>query len=408
VDLAIAAKILCDLSLWFCAATAILTRFGQTDGVFPAVGIMTLCCLLCYALKDKKLPLRLLPLLGLAFCAFWIKTAVDALLLIPPCLYCVWLCAAGRFAPDYSQAISTLKISAIALTLLLVLTSLIGMGSEPARYPLPFFLVFLFSGVAMLRLLRHDERKRKEWRLWLIALASLLACCAAALFFSSEFFLHAAGAALGALYRYIVAPILTGLAYLVSAIVWVVMQVFSFLKMKKPVGETPPKASEGVMELPDILEESGASGAEWLKQLLIAFAIIGFLALAFRIFRRLIGGDGASTQEKSVQETRTPLAEIVKTQNILHAVLAPRTPRETVRWYYRKFLLKAKAGGLTIAPSDTCERIAYNASALFDPELIAALREIYIVARYSPQAITGNDARRAKELYTKMKRHHET
>ena len=84
-------------------------------------------------------------------------------------------------------------------------------------------------------------------------------------------------------------------------------------------------------------------------------------------------------------------------------LLAPRTPREAVRWYYRKFLLKARAGGIQVEPFDTSESVARSSEALFDPVLLSDLRSIYIAARYSPESVTDDDVKKIRELYGRLK-----
>ena len=132
------------------------------------------------------------------------RIPAELLLYIPPCLYCVWLCWKALFSPDYSGCCSYFRTALVVLVVLLLVAIVGGGASRIEKFSLPYVFIFLFCGIAMVRLLRHDEQTRKEWRLWTINLVSLVLCCAAALFLSSSLFLRAAGAALGALYRFII------------------------------------------------------------------------------------------------------------------------------------------------------------------------------------------------------------
>ena len=79
------------------------------------------------------------------------------------------------------------------------------------------------------------------------------------------------------------------------------------------------------------------------------------------------------------------------------------TPRETVRYYYYKFLLLCRSRGLLFRPSDTSQRIAQQARESFSPEALEALREEYIRARYSLAPVDRAAARRAQQLYRRLR-----
>jgi hypothetical protein len=137
-------------------------------------------------------------------------------------------------------------------------------------------------------------------------------------------------------------------------------------------------------------------------QIFTALGIVLFLVLAFILFRRLARGAGRTRPSSGMRETRFTVPD-TGMRRAAQKLLLPRTPRETVRWYYRKFLLKVLASGIDLAPSDTTESITRAAAALFDRELVLGLQAIYLVARYSPEAVTREDARRARTLYGKLK-----
>ena len=405
MDMGFTAKIMCDLSLWLTVSGFIYSYFRPEPMPYWPAGLMVLCCLLCSLLKDKKPPLRLLPLLALAACGFWMRGLADAVLLVPPCLYCAWVCVRGLFSPDYSGCCGYFKPAAVILPVLLLLAALIGGGPRVEKFALPYFLTFLFCGIAMLRLLRHDGGTRKEWRLWLIDFGSLGLCCAAALFLSSPLFLGAAGGVLGSLYRFVVQPLLMGVVYLMLAVVWLFEQAVGLFRSDRPAVENTPQ--DLVEDLaPELSGEAAGSGGEVLRQILVAVAVVAAVVVlavfAFRLFRKMAGAAGRSSAETSV-ETRREHLRPDRARPALRSVLAPRTPRDTVRWYYRKFLLKARAAGMALRPSDTSESIARAAEALFDPALVSELRRLYLVARYSPDAVTAGDAKRARDIYGSLK-----
>ncbi len=399
MNIAFAARIICDISLWYCGAGLILPHFGATiNAIIPAT--MLLCCIISSALSRRKTAYRLIPLPILAVAFFFIHTAGDVLLNLPPLLYCAGLCYRSRFNPDYESSCGYYKTAAISLLSATFLFLAFG-GSSLVSGVLKYLLVFLFSGVLMLRLLRHNEQNRREWRLQVIDLTLLLLCCTAALFLSSGAFLGIAGRIALFLYKSIIVPLLLGLAYAISFIFWLLSRLIS---TKSPEGNVLKFNSDN-MKLseifgPDIANEYAKSKLP--GQILLALGIIIFAVLAFLVFRRLSRGIGKTTGNFAEHGSR--MQSIVDSSPLM--ALAPRTPREAVRYYYRKFLLILKSSGQSISPSDTSESISRAAGAYYDPALVSELRDIYIKARYSPESVTKSDSRRVKELYGRIKSEH--
>ena len=400
MNIAFAARIICDISLWYCGAGLILSLFGAaSNALVPAV--MVLCCVLCDALSRRKPSYRFIPLPILAVTLLFIRSVPDALLNLPPLLYCIRLCCRSDFYPDYESSRGYYKAAAISLLAATFVFFAIS-GSHSADGVIKYLLIFLFSGVLMLRLLRHNEQNRREWRLQVIDLTLLLLCCAAALFLSSGVFLGAAGKALLFLYKIFIMPLLLGLAYALS---FLFLLLSKLIVIKCPRGSVPKINSENLnlAEIlgPDFADE--ASKSNLLGQLLAALGIILFIFLAFLIFRRLSKGIGKRTgnpaeyksSKKAVAEISSPLI-----------ALAPRTPREAVRHYYRRFLQNLLSRGHTLRPGDTSESILRAAREFYDPSLVFELREIYVKARYSPDPITKADSRRAKEISRNLKSEH--
>jgi hypothetical protein len=181
---------------------------------------------------------------------------------------------------------------------------------------------------------------------------------------------------------------------------WLIIMLFSFIKFGSVTQET--KAQES--SIPDFMKSSlnnDTVKSDFLVHLFTALGIIAFLLLAFLIFRRLAAGRSRPSGDIYIKSSIE--ASEASRPAFLRA-LAPRTPREKVRHYYKKFLLNAKSRGLIIRPSDTSESIESFAMSQYDQKLLSELREVYIVARYSSEAITKENVKLAKEIYGKLKK----
>jgi len=240
MDIAFTAKIICDLSLWYCTAGFLLSFFGAKVNIIPFF-IMVLCCSVSRALSGKKPAYRLYPLPVLIVSIYFVHSFADILLLIPPLLYCGWLCWSERFSPEYEISIGYYKTSALALLALSVFVLILA-GTAPLADTFKYLILFLFSGVFMLRLLRHSEQNRRDLRLQIIDFIILVLCCAAALFLSSQLFLGTSLKVLSVIYMKLIEPLLLALSYLFVMIFWLFIKLLSLLKIGNQANERHPGA----------------------------------------------------------------------------------------------------------------------------------------------------------------------
>lgn len=86
-------------------------------------------------------------------------------------------------------------------------------------------------------------------------------------------------------------------------------------------------------------------------------------------------------------------------------VLRPRNPRQAIRWYYRRYLLKGASKGANLEDSDTSLSVLVKFGSFFNESEERAFRELYLKARYwQGIEISKADAEDAARLWRKMKR----
>jgi hypothetical protein len=403
MDVAFVTKIICDLCLWFSASGLLLSLFGSVGSGYGSAAVMVAGSALSAFLRHKKPSLSFLPLLALVFCAYWIRSFLDCLLIIPPCLYCIWVCLFRAYPPDHYQCRKYITAVAPIALLVIILIAIFGDSDILRSIVMPYYIIFLFSGVLTLRILRNEDTKRKDWRFWLLIVMSLTVCCAAALFFSSEWFFQFAGAVLGFVYNNVVAPIIAGLVYVFAGIMWLLSGLFNIDKLKEQLSDKEvPKLTDSLnVDLGAVSEKAGNS--ELGRKVAIALAIIAFVILAIIIFRRLAGQEsGSEKMEPGVRDVRKQIDGRKDREASLPKFFA-RDTRQAVRRFYRKFLSKAQSAGLDIRPFDTSDSIMKSAEALYDAELLSRLREMYIVARYSTREITKSEVKLVKTICSDLK-----
>ncbi|MBE6116749.1 MAG: hypothetical protein E7187_08025 [Erysipelotrichaceae bacterium] len=199
--------------------------------------------------------------------------------------------------------------------------------------------------------------------------------------------------------------LLLPLGYLLRGIVYVVMMVGIFLANKGYVKElldwhAADEMVEQVIntEIPptEFVEEgSDEVFAMWQKVVIVAIAVI-ILAMILYFLARLVRSIARSNEEKIVYENGTGVEVIRKNKRKKQKTVMNN--RQKVRNTYREFLHYARRHGITLRKQTTTADII-SENFFRNNENAAALREIYIKARYSDGSdISEDEVSRAKAL----------
>jgi hypothetical protein len=402
MGIAFTAKIICDLSLWFGAAGLLLALFGSVSASVWPLAVMAACSSLCRALGNKKLWMRLLPLLPLAVCVFLINGILDAMLIIPPMAYVIILNAGKRYDMEYEQGKSYFKKASVVFLLFTAVAFGAGSYEIIEKHTAVYMVVFLLCGVLMLRQLRSDEYMQRQWRLRLIDMALLFGCLAGALFFSSGLSFHSAGSVLDVLYNNAVAPVVKWVGRLFAGIVQLISQPFKTAEIINKAAQAEENTE--IIDQRFGLENTERVNGDSLENILTALAVLLFFIAAFILFRKMLANRRKSERrEPGFYERRDKLPAAGQKEVNKRKWLPPRSPRDRVRWYYRKLLLYAKQKGLALPKSADSERVSRKLSGVFDRALLDEFRSIYISARYSSADVPAGDALRSKKLYEKIR-----
>lgn len=394
-----ALRVLCDVSLWFCTPGFVASCFGMSAPLIAPALIMALACLASSALRGRG-SARLYPLALLSACFFWADGIPQLVSILPPCVYCIFMCAGRRFDQDYDDFRMRFRYCPLLLLPGLLAALFAGVPAVE-RFMFPFFLIHIFSGILLLRTLRHGESMRHNKSLLLTNAALALVFGAGTWLLSSSMVLSPLGAALSAIYDTIIAPVLSLLVYAVAGAGWLAWRGISLLTLNDPTDTEPVELDTG-MGLDLTAGEAQTLAASWIPAALggILAGLLALLVVYF--FKRLYGARLSNRRTVTFSSEHLQAGKRAEKPERMPLV-APREPRQAVRWYYRKFLISASARGIPIRPCDTSQSVADSCESLFCREKLDDLRGLYIRARYSPAPVTRDDARAAAAAFRELR-----
>ena len=266
----------------------------------------------------------------------------------------------------------------------------------------PFVLLYLMSGIFMLRLMRQDAAIFNETRFRVLNLLSVAGIVLLAVLISSDWFLGLAGMILGKIYDVLVIPIF----YAIYACGYALYYLFIEIIFAGGYGDTTKKLNFGDMSMPDemkdaLLGEEQVNGEPFLMLLKGVFLIVGILLVLLLVYRNSKSRNSRS--KDSAREARTSVTMIRPEEKIYADHIAPREPRAAVRYHYRNFLRLCLSLGQEFPRHYTSQHIENMTIGNFDKETLKSMRKTYIRARYSEHDITKDDVSSIKAQVKKLK-----
>ncbi len=392
-------KLLSELSLLFVVADCFLSVAAVgVESLIPAVFFAAVGAV-AYWMDEKHsnktkflLPLLLIPmfLFGESF-GTYLAIGLGA-------LYVGLMIWQKRYYMDHDSQSDFFRIGMFAVGALSVPFVLL----MKMDFIAPFVLLYLMSGIFMLRLMRQDAAIFNETRFRVLNLLSVAGIVLLAVVISSDWFLGLAGMILGKIYDVLVIPIF----YVIYACGYALYYLFIEIIFAGGYGDTTKKLNFGDMSMPDemkdaLLGEEQVNGEPFLMLLKGVFLIVGILLVLLLVYRNSKSRNSRS--KDSAREARTSVTMIRPEEKIYADHIAPREPRAAVRYHYRNFLRLCLSLGQEFPRHYTSQHIENMTIGNFDKETLKSMRKTYIRARYSEHDITKDDVSSIKAQVKKLK-----
>lgn len=392
-------KLLSELSLLFVVADCFLSVAALgVESLLPAV-ILALIGALAYKLDEKHSSKTkfLLPLLAVPVLLFG-ETFGTYLAIGLGALYVGMMIWQQRYYMDHDSQAEFFRTGIFIVGCLSVPFVLL----MKLNYIGPFILLYLMSGIFMLRLLRQDATIFNETKFRVINLLTVSAIVLLTVFISSDWFLSMAGMVLGKIYDVLVVPIFYTIYTFGYGLYYLIVEIL----LPNGYGDTTKELNFGDMGMSDemkeaLLGEETVNGEPFMMFLKGVFLIVGILLVVLLVYRNSKGRQ--SRDKGAVREARTSVTLIRPEEKIYADHIAPREPRAAVRYYYRNFLRLCQSMGQEFPRHFTSQHIENVTANNFDKETLKTMRQTYIRARYSEHDISKDDVSLIKAQVKKLK-----
>lgn len=392
-------KLLAESALYFVGANCVLYSAGGINGI-PIMLICVAVGTLGHLIDEKHSQFRFLLLPFLLLVLRYGTDFASYLVVILPALYVGLTVVLRRYYMEYNEAVSFVKIG-MGLSAFLTFAFAFIMGMQQI---ITYILIFLFSGIFTLRMLRQNIRVAKDPKYRLMNAMTVGGIVLLTLILGSETFLDMVGTMISTFHKSVIMPVLNLLIGLfihgLSAIIQILKNLFpSFTpelqKLEMMIGE-------GGMAEEELETYEPGNFVETLILIAKVLAVIlGILAVVLFVLKAKKGRNTQSTN--SVVETRTTVTNMRTEEKIYSDIIAPREARAAVRYHYRNFLRLCASIGITFPRHYTSLYIQNMVADTFDKDTLNSMRQTYIRARYSDEQITQEDVTNIKGEVKKLK-----
>lgn len=403
MSLAYALPFFCDALLYYGALGCLGLLGACRPEVAWAPAILLAGCWLSGRLTGRGRPwLRWLPMAATVPAMAATGNWAGALATLPMAVYLPLYVYNSRRVPDYDYAADRFRHSLIVAGAALFFAALLR--AETWKKGLPYLFLYFTLNMALLRLLRHDDRVARSRRFRVLNLAGVALVCAAGFGLSQPGIV----AALRAAWQwFLINVVLNVLALAAYAFQWVLYGLAWLMALLVPnLGASP-----GAMPLPPFANDPNAlvprDAAQvqalplWAQWALKGAGIALLAALAFVILRAMSRWAARAQADTGTDERESLDANAPREPR---GVRRRRSPEDGVRHWYRKALALIRARGGKVAPNMNTLQIQQANAETVDYGAMDALREAYLPVRYGGRAATRADVERAKAAYERLKR----
>ncbi len=294
---------------------------------------------------------------------------------------------------NYGEYVYKLKISYLIYVPLFFISMWLGEDlTGSIDYALPFIVIYLISSIMLTRLIRHLESNMEISKIRRTNTKYVLTIFAGFLII---------------VFKELRQSIIDVLDRLITAIYYPLYKLLENFKipdkMMAPLNNffNPNKKivvpGDDVERVEIVIEEVTRNNNGLAKKIIVIILFISILYIAYNLFIKI-----GSKKDKGLEyiEEREYIKERKK-RKIFSREKFPREIKGQIRYYYRRFLDKAKKNDIEILKSDTSLDVNEKARETFEKGM-ERIREIYIETRYGNKEVDENTVKEIENLYRNL------
>ncbi len=399
-------KNMCFLAFYYAYANMIFITPTSSAMIFVYFSILISLAVAYVLNANNKYPkLKYLPILGIFISLLFVKSVTGIIGTIIPYIYVLYVLVKEEYTVNYyrfKDLFINLFYGILPLFLFVFLYKNINMFN---RLSLQYVIIFLTSGLYLMRTSRHSKDIINNKKFMLMNSLVIIITSIASIVLSTEAILNVVIIAVKFVYSKIVVPIGTGIIYILFLPMAYFMNKAAKYKEAPPIPfEIPEDVKEEARRI--IEKDTNANTLNIIANIIIiiCLAVVVFVIiriLAVRKKKKLISyTDGIKEQRSFLddEDTRNRKENQIFNKSI-----------NQIRYWYKRFLVLCSKRRMSILENDSSNSIYIKSTYIFknSESDLNNMKEIYRKARYDKEDIDNQDVKMIKNIYKKLEKEKE-
>lgn len=314
----------------------------------------------------------------------------------------------------YGEYVDYFKKSLPIIFIILFISLLLRYSPEKflyiEKFVFPYILIYFIISIFLLRTLRYLEYNPLDKKIIVINLRYSIIVILSSIILSIPSIRNIIFTALSTAFYFLlnIFIVILGIAFIIVGyfLQKLIFYLILFLTSKKIIKINPQKFEPIGPKIENILKllmGKGKTSLTFLDTLIIIGFSVLIISIAVSIIFWLLKKESTNFKKEEIYKEEKEF--IFPDKNFIQKFLS-RFKRERdyniIREYYKKYLMESKKRGIEILPSNTTLDIYEKTKNIFDSEILARIREIYIFVRYNIKEPSSQLVKEFLSFYKKL------
>lgn len=395
-------KNMCLLAFYFAYANMVF--ISPTNNAMVFVYFTVLISLsLSYALRfSKYTKLKYIPILGFIIAVLFVNNVTGVIGAIIPYIYMLYVVLTDKYHVNYYRFKDLFINLFYAILPLLLLVFLVKNIELFNRVSLQYVIIFIISGLYLMRTARHGQEIINNKRFMLMNALVIVMTSIISIVLSTDSILKIIIIVVKFVYGKILVPIVMKIIYVLF------LPMAYFMNRAQNYEEAPPAP----FEIPNYIEQEAERHMiqDPSEKTFSIFAYIVAIAFLAFVIYGLIKVFSVRKKRKTfdyvegVKENRSFIDDENKRNKNEKQMFSKGINQ--IRYWYKKFLMLCSKKRMSIFEYDNSHTIYEKSSNIFKghTENLEVIKEIYRKARYDKEAIDNQDVKTIKSIYKTLEK----
>lgn len=398
--LAFLIKHICLLAFYFAYASIMVVELTNYSMLVYFTVLISYSFSYAIRFNEKYTKYKYIPILGALISILFTRTIAEIVAVTIPYMYIILLAVKDKYCFNYYSFKDRFINCIFGIAPLLLFVFILKIYELFKDTSLKYVIVFLISGLYLLRTLRHTEEVIKSKKFVIMNISVIILMIIACIIFSSDIIVNAIIYSVKSLYYNIISPMFMQVLYFVFWLFNKVLPTTEEKERKIILESFDSKQGVGQIIRQDNFVNDKLFIIVYIFTIMLFLFIVSIIIIRFlskRKRKEYIDAEGVKSYRRFVDVNK----KINKKGNRIYDKGISQ-----IRYWYKKFLELCRRKEMSIFIYDNSKTIYEKSSEIFknQEDDLKSMQEIYRKARYSKDDVINQDIKKIKGVYKNLEK----